>query len=78
MTHALASTYTYDNGHEVTYTSVQPGDATTACDNLARRWKNAGITFTRDGDSLTRRSEVDPDLAHTLTVMHLDDQETRP
>lgn len=78
MTHALVSIYAYDDGHEVAYRSVQPGDAKTACDNLARRWKNAGWDFTRDGDSLTRHSTVDPDLAHTLTVMHLDDQETRP
>lgn len=77
MNHALASVYTYDNGHEVTYTSVQPGDAKTACDNLARRWRAAGWTYTRDGDTLTRRSEVDPDLAHTLTVHHID-QEPRP
>lgn len=77
MTHTLASTYTYDNGHEVTYRSVQPGAASDACDGLARRWKAAGMTFTRDGDSLTRRSEVDPALAHTLTVHHID-QEPRP
>ena len=71
MTHALVSIYAYDNGHEVTYTSVQPGDATTACDNLARRWKNAGWDFTRDDHALTRHSTVDPDLAHTLTVIHI-------
>lgn len=66
---------TYDDGHTDQWTYDRPGmDPTTAHDQLARRWRAAGYTFTRDRKALqlARRITSQPELGpYADTITHV-------
>lgn len=66
MTHRLVIETTFEDGHTVSHFYTHSGSADDAHNALAKRWKAAGATFTRDAEALT------------LTRLYLDESRGGP